>query len=1654
MGIKKRSKSAALATFLAMALLVQQFAQDEGTATAGIYEEVSATSYQEVWIPHSSYTGRLLTEADTDNGDGENYDPGGGTCQFNFPSGGAYYTEPETGCDSSLAFTLPSNLTSASKVEMFLDLWRAHDNSGTIQYRFNNDSFWTTVSPGEDWSRTSQLIEIDISRLDNGSNTMHVRAKNANRKFHIHDAAFRIYGLTGSYPTGAGLTNVNVNAADIDPATGGLLDVSAGELVTLTAEVAGAEAVEFIAYYDGFDEDNNGLTTDWHSFNHNNCNDGTGSNVGIRPTNCTRTFGETDPVSATMGHLGTDLDLDEDGIFTVTWDTSLVSSQTGIKFKVRAIDTGGSKREVVDALGGESAEFELYRENETVEYFTIPGFGNAGLCQGFEDKLDPGDPDVCKLPESYAVTLTLPDDISGFTSATLLHNFWQAPFVQVNSGTNRVAFDGSTSIWTTSVLDIPLGELQAGDNTITYRYNDARISYGQFIENPGPMLVIRRPNTPRIVTQPQSRAAVAFQPVSFSVVASGSGLTYQWYEGGIVMGGETTSTLDVIASNTPGDTVYSVEVTAGGETIESDDAILTVVDAPITSDQFDSTVKSGFWTEFSQTGAGDFFYTGEQLIISVPESATSLQPWTSGNLAPTLAQDALNTDMDIIVGIENVPAKRYQLAGLIVAGAGNEFLRFDLYHDGTELRLHRARLDGSTVTSALSEIVTRPDNGILHLRVNRTGDDWHLFTSSDGSTWNHSNTLDFTSAIVVDQVGPFAGNAKNGALAPAYSAVFDYFFAKLSDTEGAENDIADPVISNEDVIVGPSAFTVSWETAEPTVSHIEWGLPGEDYPNDEGTGQLGRSNSAIISGLGFDTLYDLRITAIDHNGREVVSEFSATTSSAGSGATTFDVWYGDSQSFGLMGNPQRWINIVGNVSDSQGIDKLEYKIGEGPYTDLSIGPDDRRLPGTGDFNIDILGPDLEAGFYTVTLRATDGQTNMTEYDVQVQWGDTAVWEMPYAIDWSGLTAPTDGAQIVDGNWVLEGDTLTLGNLDVGYDRLAVLGDVTWESYEALVPFTVNGIHEDADDPASFGPGIGVMMHWNGHNDTKDASAQPLIGFVQNGDADPTPLGSILWWRDPKSGGGRLQITDHYGAEAEKDESFTLVDNTEYMLRTRAIVGASGVTYSMKMWKSSDEEPADWSLVYVAGTDDFEPQSGALILVSHEVDASYGNVIVTPAGDSAVEAPDFSVASGIVDVDDEIALSTTTPDATIYYTVDGSEPTPLSSKYSGPFTATADITIKAIAYADNFDPSDITAATYTVNFAPEVTTGAAVTVELGDEATLSATVDDDGVTAGVTQLWSKVSGPGNIAFTSATSTSTQATFSVKGTYVVKLVANDGRLGGEATLSIVVTETVIPSSESGYWMLEGAGKLWGFGDATNFADVDLAPGVAAVAFDRSSDGKALWILDSSGKIHVRGTAAHKGDVPASGLASNDRVATIAATPSGNGYWVFTDLGKAFNFGDADHFNDLPGLGIVPNGPVVASAPTPSGNGYYMLGSDGGVFAFGDAVFSGSIPGVLPGVTLACPIVGLVPVPSGVGYWLVACDGGVFAFGDAFFVGSLPGVLAPGTVLNQPVNGMVAYADGYLMVAADGGVFNFSTTEFLGSLGGIPLDSPIVAIAAFTA
>ncbi|MGB8261975.1 MAG: lectin like domain-containing protein [Terracidiphilus sp.] len=162
--------------------------------------------------------------------------------------------------------------------------------------------------------------------------------------------------------------------------------------------------------------------------------------------------------------------------------------------------------------------------------------------------------------------------------------------------------------------------------------------------------------------------------------------------------------------------------------------------------------------------------------------------------------------------------------------------------------------------------------------------------------------------------------------------------------------------------------------------------------------------------------------------------------------------------------------------------------------------------------------------------------------------------------------------------------------------------------------------------------------------------------------------------------------------------------------------AAGASVTLTAAAKSDSTFAGWSGACTG--------SAATCTVKMSADQSVGAKFTLLA---AATAPTFAPAGASYGAAQWVTLSTTTTNATIYYTTNGSTPSSTSTKYTGPIAVSATETIKAIATASNFTSSTVAAAGYTLVASPVVLTGLAT--QIGSTgATLTAAVNNQGVAA--------------------------------------------------------------------------------------------------------------------------------------------------------------------------------------------------------------------------------------------------------------------------------------------------------------------------------------
>lgn len=112
---------------------------------------------------------------------------------------------------------------------------------------------------------------------------------------------------------------------------------------------------------------------------------------------------------------------------------------------------------------------------------------------------------------------------------------------------------------------------------------------------------------------------------------------------------------------------------------------------------------------------------------------------------------------------------------------------------------------------------------------------------------------------------------------------------------------------------------------------------------------------------------------------------------------------------------------------------------------------------------------------------------------------------------------------------------------------------------------------------------------------------------------------------------------------------------------------------------------------------------------------------------------------------------------------------------------------------SWDPRQVSGSGGGGNQRPLVNAGPDQTITLPATATLDGTVSDDGLPAGtVNTTWSQVGGPGTVTFGTPSAVDTTAIFSVLGTYVLRLTADDSELSASDEVTVTVNPVGTPNT----------------------------------------------------------------------------------------------------------------------------------------------------------------------------------------------------------------------------------------------------------------------
>ncbi len=619
----------------------------------------------------------------------------------------------------------------------------------------------------------------------------------------------------------------------------------------------------------------------------------------------------------------------------------------------------------------------------------------------------------------------------------------------------------------------------------------------------------------------------------------------------------------------------------------------------IISDDFNrNNLDTQLWTLVDPLGDSSIMLTGSgtgnaQLRFSVP-AGVSHNAWVP-NTAPRLLQQIENTDFELQVKFSSSVTQKCQSQGIIVQEDDSNWLRFDFFSDVSGVRAFAADVvNGVPNTLAYQLLMVQP----VYMQVTRTGDTWDFRYSADGVEWK--SVVSFVHTMVTCAIGPFVGNySDSGKTAPAHSAIIDYFM-NMKDPIIPEDgipvaDALPPFLQQLKTVAGDTSIRVAWLTDESAIGSVDYSSDADPFPKVVVEPEPSWLHNVLIPNLLPDTLYSLQVNSEDSFGNAAsFPAYNVRTLHQGVGQPVITFWYGSEQKFGEAGLPQRWINIVGNVSGtSSAVTSLTYSLNDGLERALTIGPTSTRLTQPGDFNIEIGIDELQGGENMLQVKAVNEAGLEKTEIVTINFTKGNTIPENYSIDWSKVGSIQDVAQVVDGHWVLENGGIR--SIAPGYDRLVAIGDMSWRQYEATVPVTINAIVENYDPPGG-GPFLGLISHWQGH--TADGN-QPSVQWW--------PLGTCAGYVWQKAS-TKYEMVDYsyqvYGTGTP------LQVGGKYFMKIRSEIIGDGILYRMKVWPQDQTEPSSWNLERTEAVA-ADQKSGSLLLVSQFLDVTFGNVNVVP-----------------------------------------------------------------------------------------------------------------------------------------------------------------------------------------------------------------------------------------------------------------------------------------------------------------------------------------------------------------------------------------------------------------------------------------------------------
>ena len=252
-------------------------------------------------------------------------------------------------------------------------------------------------------------------------------------------------------------------------------------------------------------------------------------------------------------------------------------------------------------------------------------------------------------------------------------------------------------------------------------------------------------------------------------------------------------------------------------------------------------------------------------------------------------------------------------------------------------------------------------------------------------------------------------------------------------------------------------------------------------------------------------------------------------------------------------------------------------------------------------------------------------------------------------------------------------------------------DFTFQQSQVSVPvgdgltFTIQGVGTTAIGPNGGGLGYGAQLPGNPLGIARSVAVKfdlfsnahegnNSTGLYTNGASPTTPAVTL-------GGGVNLQNPNVYAVHISYDGAtltMTITDTTDVTktFTTSWAIDIPGTVGGNTAWVG-----------FTGGTGHYTAIQDIL---------NWTSVSTTSWGQQTAATPVISPTTGTYAPPQTVSITDSTSGSTIFYTLDGSQPTTSSTKYTGPFAVSTTTTVKAIATATNFLQSATAASVITIS----------------------------------------------------------------------------------------------------------------------------------------------------------------------------------------------------------------------------------------------------------------------------------------------------------------------------------------------------------------------